>query len=131
MRVVRFGLQTCFSVPCWPILLQYYNKTHFNVFIACVSDRFILKQVEGSGIVKCFIQTFTRCFLRELALLPQQVGPSFQIKYAKFIHNLVKTQVDVEKPGDCCWRRNKTPSNLKVNEISCPDLLILPAAQFG
>lgn len=87
----------------------------------CVSDRFILKQVEGNGIVKYFIQTFTRCFLRELALLPQQVGPSFQIKHPKFIH-LVKAQVDVERPGDCCCRRNKTPLNLKVNEISCPDL---------
>lgn len=65
----------------------------------CVSDRFILKQVEGSGIVKYFIQTFTRCFLRELALLPQQVGPSFQIKHPKFIHHLVKAQVDVEFQG--------------------------------
>lgn len=88
----------------------------------CVSDRFIIKQVEGSGIVKYFIQTFTRCFLRELALLPQQVGPSLQIKYPKCIHHLVKAQVDVEKPGDCCCRRNKTPPNLKFNEISCPDL---------
>lgn len=83
----------------------------------CVSDRFILKQIEGSGIVKYFIQTFTRCFLRELALLPQQVGPSFQIKYPKFINHLVKAQVDV---FGC--RKNKTPPYLKVNEISCPDL---------
>lgn len=48
-----------------------------QILIDRVSDRSVLKQAEGNESVKYLIQTFTGCFVRELALLQHQVGLNF------------------------------------------------------
>lgn len=39
--------------------------------------RSFLKQAEGTESVHCLIHTFTRCFLRELSMVPHQVVLDF------------------------------------------------------
>lgn len=63
-------------VMFWPPDVCISARVHDYVS-ACVSDRSILKQAEGVEPVKHLIQTFTSCFLRELALLQNQVGLIF------------------------------------------------------
>ena len=50
--------------------------TECNIVVCvctCMLGRSILTQAEGIQSVKCVIQTFTRCFWRELALLRPRV----------------------------------------------------------
>ncbi|XP_068422410.1 Fanconi anemia group C protein isoform X2 [Clinocottus analis] len=63
-------------------LLPKACTQHCSMFLV-VNDIFrsILKQAEGKESVKYFIQAFTSCFLRELALQPQQTRISLKAMF--------------------------------------------------
>ncbi|XP_075905600.1 Fanconi anemia group C protein isoform X2 [Nelusetta ayraudi] len=71
--------------------------------------RTILKQAEGSRTVKYFIQAFTRCFLRELALLPQQMSVSLKCFFPQSPHSLLVPLLSLPSEMHCeAWRRHLT-----------------------
>ncbi|XP_044051848.1 Fanconi anemia group C protein isoform X1 [Siniperca chuatsi] len=71
-------------------LLPKACAQHCSIFLV-VNDIFrsILKQAEGKGSVKYLIQTFTTCFLRELALLQHQTSVSFKALFPQSPQSLL------------------------------------------
>lgn len=85
-----FAIFLCFSLKpvlstarCFWWLMTSSGESCFLVHLSkstvlysvCVHTchRSFLKQAEGAESVHCLIHTYTRCFLRELALVPHQV----------------------------------------------------------
>ncbi|KAM9360479.1 Fanconi anemia group C protein [Symphorus nematophorus] len=71
-------------------LLPKACAQHCSIFLV-VNDIFrsILKQTEGTESVKYLIQTFTSCFLRELALLQHQTSVSLKALFPQSPHSLL------------------------------------------
>ncbi|XP_068560292.1 Fanconi anemia group C protein isoform X2 [Cebidichthys violaceus] len=89
-------------------LLPKACAQHCSIFLV-VNDIFrsILKQAEGKESVKCFIRTFTSCFLRELALQQHQTSVSLKAMFPQSPQSLLLPLLTrpSEMPREA-WRRH-------------------------
>ncbi|XP_070760111.1 Fanconi anemia group C protein [Enoplosus armatus] len=89
-------------------LLPKACAQHCSVFLV-VNDIFrsVLKQAERKGSVKYLIQTFTSCFLRELALLQHQTSVSLKATFPQSPQSLLVPLLTLpsEMPQEA-WRHH-------------------------
>uniref|UniRef100_A0A3B4FNB2 FA complementation group C n=1 Tax=Pundamilia nyererei TaxID=303518 RepID=A0A3B4FNB2_9CICH len=88
-------------------LLPKACAQHCSIFLV-VNDIFrsILKQAEGNESVKTLVQTFTKCFLRELALLKPQVSYNKCIHVCFFHHYVIKSESVLAEMPQGAWRNH-------------------------
>ncbi|XP_034727517.1 LOW QUALITY PROTEIN: Fanconi anemia group C protein [Etheostoma cragini] len=89
-------------------LLPKASAQHWTIFLI-VNDIFrsVLKQAEGNESVKCVIQTFTNCFLQELALLQHETRVSLKAFFPQSPQSLLVPLLTrpSEMPQDV-WRHH-------------------------